>query len=154
MNEERRPDDEQREASLPADHPEYEVAERIGRSLGRFARAARAAARTAQPEAERLAKQARDAAEAARPHVQRAAGDAAERAARFLQEHDQEIKRAASTGARIVAYRSTPAYLRPIVSAATEDLLRSSAPRRDPRQEAAREALRREQQADPEGERE
>lgn len=127
--------------------PEYEVAERVGRSLGRFARAARAAARTAQPgaqrEVERLAKQAKAAAETARPHVQRAAGTAAERAAQFLQDHDEEIKRAARTGAHIVAYRSTPAYLRPIVSAATEDLLRPSAPRRDARQEAATEELRR-----------
>jgi hypothetical protein len=140
--------EEPRPTGPDPDHPEYEVAERVGRTLGRFTRAARAAARTAQPgvqrEAERLAQQAKAAAETARPHVQRAAGNAAERAAQFLQDHDEEIKRAASTGARIVAYRSTPAYLRPIVSAATEEFIRP-APRRDPRHEAAAEDLLRSQ---------
>ena len=66
-----------------------EMAARIGRSLGRFARAARKAAQAQQPEAERLAQQA---IEAARP--------AAERAGQFVREHETEIKQLGGAAAR------------------------------------------------------
>jgi hypothetical protein len=89
----------------------------VGGILGRFARRARAvggqAAAEARPEAERLARQARAAAEAARPHVERAGRDAA----RYVREHDQEIKDAATAGARIAAMRAVPVPFRPVVDA-------------------------------------
>ena len=92
-----------------------EMAARIGRSLGRFARAARKAAQAQQPEAERLTQQA---IEAARP--------AAERAGQFVREHETEIKQLGGAAARTAAYRAAPAPLRPVVSAVTAELLRDS----------------------------
>ena len=101
----------------PGDRPAAgeEAAARIGRSLGRFARAARKVARAQQPEAERLAQQA---VAAARP--------VAARASQFVREHEAEIKQLGGSAARAAAYRAAPAPLRPVVSAVTDELLRDS----------------------------
>jgi hypothetical protein len=131
-------------------HPEYEVAERMGRSLGRFARAARAAAKSAQPEADRAARQVRSAADAARPRIQQAtnaarpriqrtASEALIRTGRFLEDHEPELRQAARAGAQAVAFRSTPPILRPVISAATDDLLRPRPPRTAPPPRVVRE---------------
>src|SRR5690606_35769024 len=97
------------------------VAEGIGRTLGRFARKARPEAerlaQRAKPEAERLARQARAAAEAARPHVEQAGRDALH----YSREHQDEIKRAAITGAEFTARNAVPLPLRPIVNAVEAD---------------------------------
>ncbi len=95
-----------------------EVARRLGRSAGKFARAARKAAKKAQPEAERLAHEARPAAQRFANHAR----PAAERAGRFVQEHNQEIRSVAGNSARMMAYRSSPPMLRPIVSIVVDEM--------------------------------
>jgi hypothetical protein len=108
-----------------ADDSEHQFADNFGRSVGRLARAAREAARAAQPEVERLAHQARDATEAALPHVQRASREAASRASRFLRDHDGEIQQAAKTGAQLAASHSAP-ILRPVIFAAADEITRQA----------------------------
>jgi len=101
-----------------------EVAEAGAREAGARARDASEGAR---PEAERLARRARAAAEAARPHLERGARDAA----RYVREHDDDIRRAAkrsaSVTARLAADLATPGPLRPAVHA-FEDELRTKHP--------------------------
>jgi hypothetical protein len=115
------------------------AAETFGRTLGKFARRARPEAerlrqeadrlaQRARPEAERLAQKARAAADAARPHVERAGRDAIQ----YARDHEDEIKRAALTGAEFTARRAVPLPLRPIVSA-VEDEHRRRPPLRDDR---------------------
>lgn len=103
----------------------HELAENVGRSLGRLARTARARARAAQPEAERLARQARDAAEAAMPHVRRAGREAAARAGQFVRENQDDIRRATTTGAGLAAGRSP--VLRPVIFAVADEVTRKVA---------------------------
>lgn len=102
-------------------HPRQadEVAKRLGKAASRF----RKAARRAQPEVER---QARAAAQAARP--------AADRALRFVREHDNEIRSAGTMGARAVASRVGPPGLRPVMLVVADELVRDrkSAPQGEP----------------------
>jgi hypothetical protein len=105
-----------------------EVARRLGRSAGKFAKAARAAAKRAQPEAERLAQQARPAAE----RLAQQAKPAAQRAGKFLREHEGEIRQAGAASARIVASKSTPPVLRPIVGMVVDEVARMPKSQRPP----------------------
>lgn len=91
----------------------HDVARKLGRSAGKFARAARAAAKRAQPEAERYARRARPIAEGA-----------SRRAGKFLTEHEGQIRQAGATSARIVVNRTTPPLLRPIVSVVVDEMAR------------------------------
>lgn len=136
MNETDRPEaNEPHEASRDA-------AGNIGGALGRLVRSARRAARpgperdrlveqaheavdAARPQAERLAKQAKAAADAARPHVVRAAREAAA----YTRDHQDEIKRAAGTGATEFARRAVPPTLRPIANVVEQELRKPPAPR-------------------------
>lgn len=136
MNETDRPEaNEPHEASRDA-------AGNIGGALGRLVRSARRAARpgperdrlveqaheaveAARPQAERLAKQAKAAADAARPHVVRAAREAAA----YTREHQDDIKRAAGTGATEFARRAVPPTLRPIANVVEQELRKPPAPR-------------------------
>lgn len=79
------------------------------------------------PEAERLARQARQAAESNLPHVRRASRQALSGAQRFAQDHDDEFRQAGLQAARMLASRSVPLPLQPVVAAATNDLARRSA---------------------------
>ncbi|MDP2327821.1 MAG: hypothetical protein Q8M79_07015, partial [Dehalococcoidia bacterium] len=114
----------------------------IGGALGRLVRSARRAARpgperdrlveqaheaveAARPQAERLAKQAKAAADAARPHVVRAAREVTA----YTREHQDEIKRAAGTGASELARRAVPPTLRPIANVVEQELRKPPAPR-------------------------
>lgn len=98
------------------------MAKRLGRSAGKFAKAARSAARRAQPEVERVARQARPEAE----RLARQAKPAVERAGRFVREHDDEIRQATSTSARMVVNRSTHPLLRPFASMVVDGFARGS----------------------------
>jgi len=111
------------EAQAPSGH---EFGETLGRSLGRLARSARMAARSAQPEAERLAHQALDAAETALPHVKRASQEAAARAGQFVRENHDEIRRVTATGANIAANHSAP-LLRPVIFGVAAEITRQAA---------------------------
>jgi multidrug efflux pump subunit AcrA (membrane-fusion protein) len=122
----------------------------LNRFVRRAAKSARAAAEAARPEAERLARQARDAAEAARPEAERLARqarDAAEAAARaarprveraarearqYLEEHDEELRRAGRVGAHYIVARSIPVPIRPLVDAMGREISRPRAPLRAP----------------------
>lgn len=126
------------------------AAQRFGKTLGKFARRAgpeaerlrqeaerlaqrarpeaERLAQRARPEAERLAQKARAAADAARPHVERAGREAIQ----YARDHEDEIKRAALTGAEFTARRAVPLPLRPIVNA-VEDERRRRPPLRDDR---------------------
>jgi ABC-type nitrate/sulfonate/bicarbonate transport system substrate-binding protein len=95
-----------------------------GRKLGQFVRKARTSAR---PEAERLAHQARDLAETHLPQVRQTSQEALGRAGRFAQEHDDEFRQAGLQAARMLASRSVPLPLQPVVAAATDGLARRSA---------------------------
>ncbi len=88
-----------------------EIARKLGKSVGRFRKAARAAAKSMQPEAERLARQARP---------------AAARASQFVRDHEGEIRRVAGTSARMAAYRSAPPMLRPVIVTVAEEISRGS----------------------------
>jgi hypothetical protein len=103
----------------PPETARTEFARSAGRTMGRLARSARKAAREKEPEARRLASKAKP---------------VAEQAGRFIREHDDEIKRAASTSARIVATRSAPPVLRPVIVAVSDELTRRPA---QPRQRQA-----------------
>lgn len=119
-----------------------DAAGNIGGALGRLVRSARRAARpgperdrlveqaheavdAARPQAERLAKQAKAAADAARPHVVRAAREAAA----YTREHQDDIKRAAGTGATEFARRAVPPTLRPIANVVEQELRKPPAQR-------------------------
>jgi len=148
------------ERAQPTLDPAAEAAaRRIGGALGRFARQARRGAEVAlreaearRPAAEQAARdaargaseRARAAFEAARPEVERLtrrAGRTArvvapkvERAARgagtYVRAHDDQLRRAAVTSARIAARTATPIPLRPVVDAFDSELNRQSPPRR------------------------
>ena len=96
----------------------------VGRRLGQFVRKARTSAR---PEAERLAHQARDLAETHLPQVKQSSQQALGRAGRFAQEHDDELRQAGVQAARMLAARSVPLPLQPVVTAATDGLARRGA---------------------------
>ncbi len=129
------------------------AARRIGGALGRFARQARRGAEVAlreaearRPAAEQAARdaargaseRARAAFEAARPEVERITRRAertarvvapkVERAARgagtYVRAHDDQLRRAAVTSARIAARTATPIHLRPVVDAFDSELNR------------------------------
>lgn len=95
-----------------------------GRRLGDFVRRART---SGAPEAERLARQARQVAESNLPHVKRASQQALSGAQRFAQDHDDEFRQAGLQAARMLASRSVPLPLQPVVAAATNDIARRSA---------------------------
>lgn len=102
-----------------------------GRKLGEFVRRARTSAR---PEAERLAQQVREISETGLPQVRDASRRALEGAGRFAQDHDDEFRQAGLQAARMLASRSVPLPLQPVVAAATDDLARrgSAASKRPP----------------------
>jgi hypothetical protein len=90
------------------------------------------AAEQARPEAQRLARQARAAAEAARPHLERAGREAG----RYVREHDEELRRAAITGAEVAARHVMPPGVARIIDAAQAARPRAEAvPRPEPHAE-------------------
>ncbi len=112
-----------------------DVAARAGRSLGRLVRKAHNAALDAQPEAEEYARRAtkiaRDAVESARPEAERLAQQAVEAsrpavegAAKYVREHEDEIRQAGSLAGETLITRAAPLPLRPFVSGAVRRFLR------------------------------
>ena len=149
----------QRDASA-LDPAAQEAARRIGGALGRFARHAKRSADIAlreaearRPATERAARdaargaseRARAAFEAARPEVERITrraqvtakvvapkvGQAARGAGTYVRAHDDQLRRAAVTSARIAARTATPITFRPVVDAFDTELNRP-APPKDP----------------------
>ena len=120
--------------------PGEDVAAQVGRSLGRLVRKAHDAAIEAQPEAEeyarRAAKIAREAVEAARPEAERiaqeaveAARPAAEQAAKYVREHEDEIRQVGSVAGEAIAWRVLPRPLRPFLAGKVAGLFRQKPPK-------------------------
>lgn len=121
--------------------PGEDVAAQIGRSLGRLVRKAHDAALEAQPEAElharRAAKIAREAIDAARPEAERIAHDAveaarpaAEQAAKYVREHEDEIRQVGSVAGEAIAWRVLPRPLRPFLGSALGRFFRQEPPKK------------------------
>lgn len=121
-------------------NPDHDVAAQIGRSLGRLVRRAHDAALEAQPEAEeyarRAAKIARETVEAARPEAERIAHDAveaarpaAEQAAKYVREHEDEIRQVGGVAGQAIAWRVLPRPLRPFIGGAVSRFLRQKPPK-------------------------
>ncbi len=117
-----------------------DVAAQVGRSLGRLVRKAHDAALEAQPEAEeyarRAAKIARETVEAARPEAERIAHDAveaarpaAEQAAKYVREHEDEIRQVGGVAGQAIAWRVLPRPLRPFIGGAVSRFLRQKPPK-------------------------
>ncbi len=117
-----------------------DVAAQVGRSLGRLVRRAHDAALEAQPEAEeyarRAAKIARETVEAARPEAERIAHDAveaarpaAEQAAKYVREHEDEIRKVGGVAGEAIAWRVLPRPLRPFIGGAVSRFLRQKPPK-------------------------
>ena len=117
--------------------PGEDVAAQIGRSLGRLVRRAHDAAIEAQPEAElharRAAKIARETIDAARPEAERLARDAveaarpaAEQAAKYVREHEDEIRQVGSVAGEAIAWRVLPRPLRPFLAGKVSRFLRQN----------------------------
>lgn len=109
------------ETPTPVEHSRGASA---GRKLGDLVRRART---SGAPEAERLARQARQMAETHLPQVKQSSRQALSGAQRFAQDHDDEFRQAGLQAARMLASRSVPLPLQPVVAAATNDLARRSA---------------------------
>jgi len=125
---------------MPDDRPNDDVAAQIGRSLGRLVRKAHDAAVEAQPEAEeyarRAARIARETVDAARPEAERlaqeaveAARPAAEQAARYVREHEDEIRQVGSVAGEAIAWKILPRPLRPFLSGTVSKFLRQKPPK-------------------------
>ncbi|MXZ88084.1 MAG: hypothetical protein F4Z07_04440 [Dehalococcoidia bacterium] len=121
--------------------PGEDVAAQIGRSLGRLVRKAHDAALEAQPEAElharRAAKIARETIDAARPEAERIAHDAveaarpaAEQAAKYVREHEDEIRQVGSVAGEAIAWRVLPRPLRPFLGSALGRFFRQEPPKK------------------------
>ena len=104
-------------------------------------RKAHDAALEAQPEAElyarRAAKVAKETVEAARPEAERiaqeaieAARPAAEQAAKYVREHEDEIRQVGSVAGEAIAWRVLPRPLRPFLGGALSRFLRREPPKR------------------------
>lgn len=117
-----------------------DVAAQVGRSLGRLVRRAHDAALEAQPESEeyarRAAKIARETVEAARPEAERIAHDAveaarpaAEQAAKYVREHEDEIRKVGGVAGEAIAWRVLPRPLRPFIGGAVSRFLRQKPPK-------------------------
>lgn len=120
--------------------PADDVAAQIGRSLGKLVRKAHDAALDAQPEAElharRAAKIAREAVDAVRPEAERLAQDAieaarpaAEQAAKYVREHEDEIRQVGSVAGEAIAWRVLPGPLRPFLAGTVGKLFRQKPPK-------------------------
>lgn len=120
--------------------PDHDVAAQIGRSLGKLVRKAHDAALEAQPEVElharRAAKIAREAVEAARPEAERLAQDAidaarpaAEQAAKYVREHEDEIRQVGTVAGEAIAWRVLPGPLRPFLAGTVGKLFRQKPPK-------------------------
>ena len=120
--------------------PGDDVAAQIGRSLGRLVRKAHDAAIEAQPEVElharRAAKVAKETVEAARPEAERiaheaieAARPAAEQAAKYVREHEDEIRQVGSVAGEAIAWKVLPRPLRPFLGSAVGKLFRPKPPK-------------------------
>lgn len=122
------------------DRPNPDVAAQVGRSLGRLVRKAHDAALEAQPEVElharRAAKIARETVEAARPEAERLAHDAieaarpaAEQAAKYVREHEDEIRQVGTIAGEAIAWKVLPRPLRPFIGGAVRKFLREKPPK-------------------------
>ena len=120
--------------------PGEDAAAQIGRSLGKLGRTAHDAALEAQPEVElharRAAKIAREAVEAARPEAERIAHDAidaarpaAEQAAKYVREHEDEIRQVGTVAGEAIAWRVLPRPLRPFLAGTVGKLFRQKPPK-------------------------
>lgn len=120
--------------------PGEDAAAQIGRSLGKLVRKAHDAAIEAQPEVElharRAAKIAREAVEAARPEAERIAHDAidaarpaAEQAAKYVREHEDEIRQVGSVAGEAIAWKVLPRPLRPFLSGTVGKFFRQKPPK-------------------------
>ena len=117
-----------------------DAASQIGRTLGRLVRKAHDAALDAQPEAElyarRAAKVAKETVDAVRPEAERLAQDAieaarpaAEQAAKYVREHEDEIRQVGSVAGEAIAWRILPRPLRPFLSGTVSRFLRREPPK-------------------------
>ena len=104
-----------------------DVAAQVGRTLGKLVRRAHDAALEAQPEAEiyarHAAKVAKETVDAVRPEAERLAQDAieaarpaAEQAAKYVREHEDEIRQVGSVAGEAIAWRVLPGPLRPFLA--------------------------------------
>lgn len=104
-------------------------------------RKAHDAALEAQPEAElharRAAKIARETIDAARPEAERIAHDAveaarpaAEQAAKYVREHEDEIRQVGSVAGEAIAWRVLPRPLRPFLGSALGRFFRQEPPKK------------------------
>lgn len=121
-------------------NPDHAAAAQIGRTLGKLVRKAHDAALEAQPEVElharRAAKIAKETVEAARPEAERIAHDAieaarpaAEQAAKYVREHEDEIRQAGSVAGEAIVWRVLPRPLRPFLSGTVSKFLRQKPPK-------------------------
>ncbi len=119
--------------------PDHDVAAQIGRSLGKLVRKAHDAALEAQPEVElharRAAKVAKETVDAVRPEAERLAQDAieaarpaAEQAAKYVREHEDEIRQVGSVAGEAIAWKVLPRPLRPFLSGTLSRFLRKEPP--------------------------
>ena len=117
-----------------------DAAARIGRSLGKLVRKAHDAALEAQPEVEfharRAAKVAKETVDAVRPEAERLAQDAieaarpaAEQAAKYVREHEDEIRQVGSVAGEAIAWKVLPRPLRPFLSGTVGKFLRKEPPK-------------------------
>ena len=119
--------------------PNHDVAAQFGRSLGKLVRKAHDAALEAQPEVElharRAAKVAKETVDAVRPEAERLAQDAieaarpaAEQAAKYVREHEDEIRQVGSVAGEAIAWKVLPRPLRPFLSGTLSRFLRKEPP--------------------------
>ncbi|MFQ5381210.1 MAG: hypothetical protein ACE5EF_06265 [Dehalococcoidia bacterium] len=94
-------------AEKKADQDRESAAARLGRRAGRLRRKVR---------------ESRPDIEGAIESAVQAATPAAGKAAQFVREHQDELKRAGATGARALARRAAPPVIRPVLSAIEDEL--------------------------------
>ena len=120
--------------------PDQDIAAQVGRSLGKLVRKAHDAALEAQPEVElharRAAKVAKETVDAVRPEAERLAQDAieaarpaAEQAAKYVREHEDEIRQVGSVAGEAIAWKVLPRPLRPFLSGKVSRFLRKEPPK-------------------------
>ena len=120
--------------------PNHDVAAQVGRTLGKLVRKAHDAALEAQPEVElharRAAKVAKETVDAVRPEAERLAQDAieaarpaAEQAAKYVREHEDEIRQVGSVAGEAIAWKVLPRPLRPFLSGTVSRFLRKEPPK-------------------------
>ncbi|HCV00369.1 MAG TPA: hypothetical protein DGL25_04125 [Dehalococcoidia bacterium] len=120
--------------------PREDRAQEIGRSLGQFVRKAHDAALEAQPAADQMARRAaklvKETVEAARPEAEHFAQEAieasrpaVERAARYVRDHEEELRQVGGVAGEAIAWRMLPRPLRPFLGSAVGKFFRQKPPK-------------------------